>query len=51
VHFCHDLRIHHEEILWPLLHRWNLFGLEGLQSEAEQVRERLAAHLAKGLRQ
>jgi acyl-[acyl-carrier-protein] desaturase len=43
----YDLRIHHDEILWPLLRRWNLFGLEGLQSEAEQARERLAAHLAK----
>ena len=47
----YDLRIHHDEILWPLLRYWNLFGLEGLQSEAEQARERLAAHLAKGLRQ
>jgi acyl-[acyl-carrier-protein] desaturase len=41
----YDLRIHHDEILWPLLRHWNLFGLEGLQPEAEQARERLTAHL------
>jgi acyl-[acyl-carrier-protein] desaturase len=26
----YDLRIHHDEILWPLLRFWNLFALEGL---------------------
>ena len=43
----YDLRIHHDEILWPLLRHWNLFQLEGLDPQAEQARERLAAHLAK----
>ena len=43
----YDLRIHHDEILWPLLRYWNLFGLQGLDPEAEQARDRLAAHLAK----
>ena len=43
----YDLRIHHDEILWPLLRHWNLFQLEGLNSRAEQDRDRLAAHLAK----
>jgi acyl-[acyl-carrier-protein] desaturase len=43
----YDLRIHHDEILWPLLRYWNLFALEGLNSQAEQARDRLAAHLAK----
>jgi acyl-[acyl-carrier-protein] desaturase len=43
----YDLRIHHDEILWPLLRHWNLFGVEGLQPQADQARERLAAHLAK----
>jgi acyl-[acyl-carrier-protein] desaturase len=43
----YDLRIHHDEILWPLLRYWNLFRLQGLQPEAEQARDRLAAHLAK----
>ena len=43
----YDLRIHHDEILWPLLRSWSLFSLEGLDPEAEQARERLAAHLAK----
>jgi acyl-[acyl-carrier-protein] desaturase len=43
----YDLRIHHDEILWPLLRYWNLFDLQGLDPQAEQDRERLAAHLAK----
>jgi acyl-[acyl-carrier protein] desaturase len=43
----YDLRIHHDEILWPLLRHWNLFELEGLPPEADQARERLATHLAK----
>jgi acyl-[acyl-carrier-protein] desaturase len=43
----YDLRIHHDEILWPLLRHWNLFQLQGLDPQAEQARERLAAHLAK----
>jgi acyl-[acyl-carrier-protein] desaturase len=43
----YDLRIHHDEILWPLLRYWNLFQLEGLHPQADQDRERLAAHLAK----
>jgi acyl-[acyl-carrier-protein] desaturase len=43
----YDLRIHHDEILWPLLRYWNLFDLQGLPPEAEQARERLTAHLAK----
>jgi acyl-[acyl-carrier protein] desaturase len=43
----YDLRIHHDEILWPLLRYWNLFQLEGLQPEAAQARDRLATHLAK----
>jgi acyl-[acyl-carrier-protein] desaturase len=43
----YDLRIHHDEVLWPLLRHWNLFQLEGLQPQAEQAQDRLAAHLAK----
>jgi acyl-[acyl-carrier-protein] desaturase len=43
----YDLRIHHDEILWPLLRYWNLFALEGLQPGADQARDRLATHLAK----
>jgi acyl-[acyl-carrier-protein] desaturase len=43
----YDLRIHHDEILWPLLRYWKLFQIQGLRPEAEQARERLATHLAK----
>ena len=43
----YDLRIHHDEILWPLLRHWDLFDLPGLRPEAEQARDRLAIHLDK----
>ena len=42
----YDLRIHHDEVVWPLLRHWNVFDLEGLDAEAEQARERLRARLA-----
>jgi acyl-[acyl-carrier-protein] desaturase len=34
----YDLRIHHDEVLWPLLRKWNFFELEDLTPEAEQAR-------------
>jgi acyl-[acyl-carrier-protein] desaturase len=43
----YDLRIHHDEILWPLLRYWNVFEVQGLDPAAERARDRLAAHLAK----
>ena len=44
----YDLRIHHDEVLHPLLRSWKFFELEGLNAEAEQARESLAEFL-KGL--
>ncbi|MEU8590775.1 acyl-ACP desaturase [Streptomyces sp. NPDC048664] len=41
----YDLRIHHDEVVRPLLKHWQLFELEGLDGAAERERERLAAHL------
>jgi acyl-[acyl-carrier-protein] desaturase len=35
----YDLRIHHDEVVWPLLRKWNFFELEGLSPEAQQSRE------------
>jgi acyl-[acyl-carrier-protein] desaturase len=43
----YDPRIHHDEVLQPVLRHWNVFELEGLGSDGEQARERLAAYLAK----
>ena len=34
----YDLRIHHDEVVWPLLRKWNFFELEGLDAEAEAAR-------------
>ncbi|HEY6797703.1 MAG TPA: acyl-ACP desaturase [Kineosporiaceae bacterium] len=42
----YDLRIHHDEVLMPVLKSWRIFDLEGLSSEGEQAREQLAAFLS-----
>ena len=42
----YDLRIHHDEVVMPLLRHWNFFEREGLDAEAEQAREQTAAYLA-----
>ena len=41
----YDLRIHHDEVLSPLLRAWKFFELEGLSAAAEQARQQLAAFL------
>ena len=43
----YDLRIHHDDILWPLLRYWKVFERTGFDAEAEQARERLARFLEK----
>ena len=42
----YDLRIHHDDIVWPLLRHWKVFELEGLDDHAEARRTELAAFLA-----
>jgi acyl-[acyl-carrier-protein] desaturase len=41
----YDLRIHHDDIVWPLLRHWKVFELEGLDEHAEARREELATFL------
>src|SRR3954467_9688593 len=41
----YDLRIHHDEVLRPLLRAWKFFELEGLNAAAEQARQQLATFL------
>jgi acyl-[acyl-carrier protein] desaturase len=41
----YDLRIHHDEVVWPLLRKWNVFELEGLDAAAEAAREELRVFL------
>jgi acyl-[acyl-carrier-protein] desaturase len=43
----YDLRIHHDDILMPLLRYWKVFERTGLTPEAEHDRERLARFLEK----
>ena len=40
-----DMRIHHDEVLMPILRHWRIFELEGLSPEAEVERQRLAVYL------
>ncbi len=42
----YDLRLHHDEVLAPILKFWKVFELEGLGPDAEEARESLAAHMA-----
>jgi acyl-[acyl-carrier-protein] desaturase len=43
----YDLRIHHDDILWPLLRHWRVFERTDLDPEAEHARENLARFLGK----
>jgi acyl-[acyl-carrier-protein] desaturase len=43
----YDLRIHHDDILMPLLRYWRIFERTGLDAEAEHDRERLRRFLDK----
>jgi acyl-[acyl-carrier-protein] desaturase len=38
----YDLRIHHDDIVTPLLRQWGVFELEGLDADGERAREDLA---------
>jgi acyl-[acyl-carrier-protein] desaturase len=42
----YDLRIHHDDIVSPLLRQWDVWALEGLDDEGERAREELAAAVA-----
>jgi acyl-[acyl-carrier-protein] desaturase len=41
----YDLRIHHDEVLNPVLRHWKFFQLDGLSAEAEQARDEVAQFL------
>ena len=43
----YDLRVHHDEVIMPILRHWRIFELQGLDAAAEDARRRLAEHLAK----
>jgi acyl-[acyl-carrier-protein] desaturase len=43
----YDLRIHHDDIVWPLLRHWGVFELEGLDEYADQRRQELATFLTE----
>jgi acyl-[acyl-carrier-protein] desaturase len=41
----YDLRIHHDEVIWPLLRKWGVFELEGLDASAEKARAEMRGFL------
>ena len=43
----YDLRIHHDDVLTPVLRAWGTFEIEGLDAEGEKAREELAEVLAR----
>jgi acyl-[acyl-carrier-protein] desaturase len=42
----YDLRIHHDDVVMPLLRQWKIFELEGLGPEGEKARQQLDDSLA-----
>jgi acyl-[acyl-carrier-protein] desaturase len=41
----YDLRIHHDDVLQPVLRQWKIWDKEGLSGEGEKAREQLAQFL------
>ncbi len=41
----YDLRIHHDEVVTPLLRHWKFFDLDGLDAPAEQARTNVERYL------
>jgi len=41
----YDLRIHHDDVVMPLVRQWGVLGIEGLDAEGEQARGELADFL------
>ena len=41
----YDLRVHHDDVVMPLVRQWGVLDLEGLDAEGEQARTELAAAL------
>jgi acyl-[acyl-carrier-protein] desaturase len=41
----YDLRIHHDEVVLPVLRKWNFFELENLTPEAEEARDQVAEYV------
>ena len=38
----YDLRIHHDDVVMPLVRQWKIFELEGLDEDGEKARQELA---------
>lgn len=43
----YDLRVHHDDVVWPLLRHWKVFEQEGLDAAAEARRAELASFLTE----
>jgi acyl-[acyl-carrier-protein] desaturase len=42
----YDLRIHHDEVLAPVLKKWGIWEVEGLDGEGQKARDQLAEFMA-----
>jgi acyl-[acyl-carrier-protein] desaturase len=43
----YDLRIHHDDVIWPLLRQWGYFERTGLDAEAQAAQAKLQKFLGK----
>jgi acyl-[acyl-carrier-protein] desaturase len=42
----YDLRLHHDDVLMPVLRKWKVFELEGLDDQGEKARTELSEFMA-----
>ncbi|MGH2383176.1 MAG: acyl-ACP desaturase, partial [Candidatus Limnocylindria bacterium] len=42
----YDLRVHHDEVIWPLLKHWGVFEITNLDPSAEMRRNELRRFMA-----
>jgi acyl-[acyl-carrier-protein] desaturase len=43
----YDLRLHHDEVIMPVLRHWRVFERDGFGPPGEQARDELSAFLAE----
>jgi acyl-[acyl-carrier-protein] desaturase len=43
----YDLRIHHDDVLMPVLRQWGIWDVEGLDADGEQARQELSDVLSR----
>jgi acyl-[acyl-carrier-protein] desaturase len=43
----YDLRVHHDDVLFPVLRQWRVFDIEGLNADGDKARQELSEFLER----